>query len=215
MISTVASQGFRLSLKEIAVVRRAQAAPNLVVAAVAESNRQQIDRCCSKTLSFTGSLTFAQFSAKAGAPKLSYFERKQQAKEDRVAAFEEKLDRLEKRKNRRVGKPKDILKNQFRPWWNQRKSYEEMMHRRARQQGLDWKIEVAVILERIPIVLPDKDGWEKEFEELDAYLSQFGKELPRELSSDTTATSDEAFEPAYSDEDLIGTLSFPFHDSIR
>ena len=82
MISTVASQGFRLSLKEIAVVRRAQAVPNLVVAAVAESNRQQIDRCCSKTLSFTGSLTFAQFSAKAGAPKLSYFERKQQAKED-------------------------------------------------------------------------------------------------------------------------------------
>jgi alkanesulfonate monooxygenase SsuD/methylene tetrahydromethanopterin reductase-like flavin-dependent oxidoreductase (luciferase family) len=114
------------------------------------------------------------------------------------------LERLHKRLNRREGKPKDVLKSDFRPWWTKRIAYEEMMERRARAAGMDWKIEVAVILERNPVILPDKDDWEKEYEELHAYLAQFGKEYPKEFTGEAASGLDDEMEPVFTDEELIG-----------
>ena len=146
------------------------------------------------------------FSTKAkkqdkAVPEASYFERKKQAKELRTREYEIKVERVETRKNRRDDSPKNVLRNEFRAWWNKRRAYQEMMERKARVAGLDWKIEVAVIVERTPIVLPDKEEWETDFEELHAYLSQFGKEFPKEFVGETTDSSSPA---PFTDEELLG-----------
>jgi hypothetical protein len=137
----------------------------------------------------------------AAVPEGSYFERKQQAKELRTREYEIKVERVESRKIRRDDSPKNVLRNEFRAWWNKRRAYQEMMERKARIAGLEWKIEVAVILERTPVVLPDKEDWETEFEELHAYLSQFGKEFPKEFVGEST---DSSSSPPLTDEDLLG-----------
>jgi hypothetical protein len=139
----------------------------------------------------------------AAVPEGSYFERKQQAKELRTREYEIKVERVEKRKGRRDDAPKNVLRNEFRAWWNKRRAYQEMMERKARIAGLEWKIEVAVIVERTPVILPDKEDWETEFEELHAYLSQFGKEFPKEFVGETT-TDEASTPPAFTDEDLWG-----------
>ena len=33
----------------------------------------------------------------------------------------------------------------------------------------------------MPVILPDKEQWEVDYEELDAYLKQFGRDYPKEL----------------------------------
>jgi hypothetical protein len=141
--------------------------------------------------------------AAAAAKTVSYFERKEKAKETRTQDYVTKLERIEQRKIRREGKPMDVLRSEFRPWWEKRKAYEEMMERFARKAGLDWKIEVAVILERIPVVFPDKEDWETEYEELYAYLAQFGKEYPKEFIGEMN-TSQEEYEPVFTEDELIG-----------
>ena len=70
---------------------------------------------------------------------------------------------------------------EFRSWFIKKKVDEEYMDRKARQAGLAWKINVAVLLERLPVILPDKEDWEIEFENLESYLMQFGKQYPEEL----------------------------------
>ena len=55
------------------------------------------------------------------------------------------------------------------------------MNRKARQAGMDWKIQVAVIVERLPVVTPDVEEWEQQYLDLRAYLDQFTWEYPEEL----------------------------------
>ena len=55
------------------------------------------------------------------------------------------------------------------------------MNRKARQAGLDWKIRVAVILIRSPLELADREKWELEYDQMKAYLNQFGKMYPEVL----------------------------------
>ena len=134
-------------------------------------------------------------------PQLSYFDRKRLAKEARTTEFEERLQRQERRRHRRVGSPKDVLKGEFKEWWDKRKAFEQMMERRARKAGMEWMIQVAVILERLPIVLPDKEEWEKEFDDLQTYLNQFGKEFPKEFVGERI---EEVEEPVFTEEELLG-----------
>jgi hypothetical protein len=65
----------------------------------------------------------------------------------RTRYFSTKAKRVEKRKSRRNDAPKNVLEHGFRAW-----SYQEMKEHKARIAGLEWKIEVAVILERTPII---------------------------------------------------------------
>jgi len=55
------------------------------------------------------------------------------------------------------------------------------MDRKARQAGLPWKVRVCAVVERLPVILPDREEWETNYEELSAYLQQFGREYPKEL----------------------------------
>ena len=133
----------------------------------------------------------------------NYFERKQARKEQRTQQFQNRYQRSLDLKDRRAQAPKGIIKEEFQSWFQAKLAREEKWDRQARQQGKDWKIQVAVILERLPQVLPDKEDFEKDFEELQAYLAQFGKQYPKEFSS-TMAGNGAA---PISDEELIGTFS--------
>jgi hypothetical protein len=135
------------------------------------------------------------------ATEPSYFERKAALKQQRVQYYQQKLQRTAQLKHRRDGAPKDVLKNEFVSWWDRRRIYEEKMERKARQAGMEWKIQVATIVERLPIVLPDKMDFESDFEDLQAYLkSHTGKNYPVEF----TGTSGTDQPVALTDEELLG-----------
>jgi hypothetical protein len=142
----------------------------------------------------------------AAAATLSYFDRKAQKKEATRQAYQNRLSKRKQLVHRRDDAPKDVLKSQFNDWWKPQKDWQEMMDRKARQQGKDWKIRVAAIVERLPVVLPDKPDWEREFEELRAYLGQFGKEYSKELFPDQSLAGDDDSAPVpMTDEELLGT----------
>lgn len=130
----------------------------------------------------------------------SYFERKQARKDERTQLYQAKLQRAIALKDRRSHAPKDVLKQEFQEWWHAKLAREQKWDRQARHEGKDWKIEVAVVLERMPQILPDRRASEKEFDELQAYLKQFGKEYPKEFSA---ALPKDGSAPV-SDEDLLG-----------
>jgi|TARA_B110001450_G_scaffold22231_1_gene19891 hypothetical protein len=132
---------------------------------------------------------------------LSYYERKMKAKEQRIEAYRQKVERAVRIGSRRDSAPKDVLKNEFRSWWVGRKSYEERLDRRSRQAGMDWTIQVSTIVERLPVVLPDKEDFETEFEFSQAYLTaNRGKVYPKEF----TGVEKEDIPEAYTDEELLG-----------
>ena len=132
---------------------------------------------------------------------ISYFERKAATKQARVEAYKHKLERAIRIKSRRDNAPRDVKKNEFRSWWDGRKAYEEQMDRKARQAGMDWTVKVATIVERLPVVMPDKEPFETEFEDLQAYLkAHSGKEYPKEFLGSEKGERPEA----YTDEELMG-----------
>jgi hypothetical protein len=111
-------------------------------------------------------------------------EEKAAAKEQRRKRWHEKQERLSGLQTRRDGRPRDVKRKEFREWHDKRRIYQEIMDKKARQEGLDWKIKVAAVVERLPIVLPDKEPWEKDYLELRRYLDQFDFEYPSELGMD-------------------------------
>jgi large subunit ribosomal protein L46 len=139
----------------------------------------------------------------------SYFDRKQAAKQARVQTYQDRLHKDEERKHRRDEAPKNVRKNEFRSWWDQRRIYEEGLDRKARQAGKGWKIQVAVVLERLPVVLADIPEWERDFDELQAFRSQFGKVYPKELVPERTAPT------LVTDEELLAELPLNFRPAPR
>jgi large subunit ribosomal protein L46 len=110
-----------------------------------------------------------------------YFQTKQAEKERRRALFDSRQERRQRLLTRRAGKPRDEKRQEFRKWFIQKKVRDEYLERKARQAGLGWKIQVAAILERPPIVLPDIEPWEQDYLDLEAHVAQFGKQYPKEF----------------------------------
>jgi hypothetical protein len=178
---------------------RQQLSPCLVVAANGPSSSQQRGFATNPNKKKKNT---ADGNTEDSSSSLSYFERKVVAKQQRVEAYQDKLERASRIKSRRDDSPKDVLKNDFRSFWDGRRAYEEILDRRARQAGMDWTIQVATIVERLPIVMSDKEEFEREFEDLQAYLlAHRGKEYPKEF----TGTDGDGRSEAYTDEELIGT----------
>ena len=207
MVTTMASSAIRIRRQLSSVVTQSKL----------HSSLQSASRCFA-TLDFTSSIArsvendskrnFATKKKKKKADKedaeesLSYFKRKAASKQLRVEAYKHKLERASRVKSRRDNAPKDVKKNDFLSWWSGRRAYEEQMNRKARQAGMDWTIQVATVVERLPIVMPDKADFETEFEDLQAYLQAHrGKEYPKEF----TGTDGSGRPEAYTDEELMGT----------
>ena len=112
--------------------------------------------------------------------ELSYQERKDLAKQIRREMWEKKQNRLERLKTRRDHSPKDVKKTLFRSWWDKELMYHDKLIRLAKKEGRPWRIRVAVMVERLPVVTPDVDEWEREYLDLRDYLMTFGKEYPAE-----------------------------------
>ena len=126
----------------------------------------------------------AEKNASDGAAKEpSYWEQKKAKKERRRELYASRIERKNRLKVRRAGKPKDTKKIAFHNFFIKKKVDDEYLNRKSRQAGLEWKLKVGVILERIEIVLPDKQKWEKEYEDLRTHLRRFGKQYPKEFTN--------------------------------
>jgi large subunit ribosomal protein L46 len=154
----------------------------------------------------------AAFSTNASPPSSSlYYAKKQAAKDRRRELFETKVERQHGLQSRRVNRPRlGQNRRDFRSFFIKKKVDEEYMERKARQAGLDWKINVAVILERPNVVLPDKEDWEVEYEDLQAHLAQFGKMYPKGL-----VNVDYDAKVAMTDEELLALLPEGFRPAPR
>jgi large subunit ribosomal protein L46 len=115
-------------------------------------------------------------------PTLSYWEQKKAAKDRRRELFISRQERKQRVKVRRAGKPQDTKKIEFQTFFIEKKVTDEHLDRKSRQAGLEWKVRVAVLLERLNVVLPDKEPWEVEYENLKTHLNRFGKQYPKEFS---------------------------------
>ncbi len=121
----------------------------------------------------------------------TYKDEKLAAKEIRREQYEAKMARLESLQTRREGRPMDVKKAEFKSWYDKRRTYHEVMDRKARQHEKDWKIEVAAVVERLPLVTPDMEPWEAEYAELRKHLDQFTWDYPSELMQSRKSDDDE------------------------
>jgi len=148
----------------------------------------------------TGKQVLTPFSSRFFAT-LPMKEEKLAKKQKRTELYEYSRQRIQKLKTRREERDVGVKKKTFREWYDKRRIYQEIMVRKARQANMEWTIRAAAILERLPIVTPDKPQWEIDYLNLKTYLEQFGKEYPEELG----------FSPrkgnlAITDEELLGAL---------
>jgi large subunit ribosomal protein L46 len=127
--------------------------------------------------------TTAKNAADGSTKEPSYWEQKKAKKERRRQLYEAAQERKKRLKVRRAGKPKDTKKIDFHKFFITKKVNDEYLDRKSRQVGLEWKLKVGVILERIEIVLPDKQKWEVEYENLRTHLRRFGKQYPKEFTN--------------------------------
>lgn len=145
---------------------------------------------------------------------ISYWEQKKAAKERRRDLHNKRQERVQRLKVRRFGRPQDEKKVAFNRFFIRKKVNDEFMDRKARQMGLEWQIRVAVILERIPVIQPDKEEWEIEYDNLRAHLNLFGKVYPKELIGNVAGFNDTPHEDAASsgrpmtDDEVLALLPF-------
>lgn len=111
---------------------------------------------------------------------LSYRARKEAAKQKRRDTYAKHQDRLERLQTRRDNSPKDVKKTIFRSWWDKEVQYHDVLLRKAKREKKPWKIRVAAMVERLPVVTPDMEPWEREYIDLRDYLWTYGKEYPEE-----------------------------------
>jgi large subunit ribosomal protein L46 len=138
--------------------------------------------CAAPTRLLTSSFaTKAKKEDPAATTTIGYLAQKKAAKEQRREKYQIKQDRLERLVTRQSSKPRDEKKRAFRSWFVKKKVDEEFMNRKARQANLQWKMQVACIVERVQVVLPDKQEWETEYENLKTHLFKYGVQYPKEL----------------------------------
>ncbi|KAL3800757.1 hypothetical protein ACHAW5_002471 [Stephanodiscus triporus] len=113
-------------------------------------------------------------------PPTSYQDRKDAAKQKRREAYDRAQDRLLRLSTRRDHSPRDVLRKKFREWWDSELVYHDHLLRSAKREGMPWRVRVSVMVERIPVVIPDMESWEKEYVDLRDWLWTYGKEYPEE-----------------------------------
>ena len=84
--------------------------------------------------------------------------------------------------------------------------YHDILTQKAKQEGKAWRIRVATMVERLPVVTPDVEEWEREYNDLRDYLMTFGKEFPPETGFMPPASEDDHV--VMSDEEMLGEFVF-------
>lgn len=138
---------------------------------------------------------------------LTHQQRKDAAKQKRTTTWDSKQLRLEKLKTRRDNSPKDVMKNKFRSWWDKEAMYHRVLCQAAKREKKPWKIRVAAMVERLPVVTPDVEPWEREYIDLRDYLWTYGKEYPEETGFMYAPDKPEDH-VVPSDEELLAGLPF-------
>lgn len=111
-----------------------------------------------------------------------YKAEKKAAKERRTALYNYKVTRKAGLRSRQDPEKKNYLKKQFRLWFDGMASKQAYLDREARRQGKEWNINVAAMVERLPIVTPDKHQWELDYLNLKAELQRYDMiPYPKEL----------------------------------
>ncbi len=146
-----------------------------------------------------------QPAKKDDASTLSYWEQKAAAKNRRRELFISRQERKQRVKVRRAGKPKDTKKIEFQAFYIEKKVKDEFLDRKSRQAKLEWKIRVAILLERPNVVSPDKEKWEIEYDELKMHLNRYGKQYPKEFVG---SDFDYDHERPMTYDDMIASLPF-------
>ncbi|CAB9511315.1 39S ribosomal protein L46, mitochondrial [Seminavis robusta] len=111
----------------------------------------------------------------------AYWKEKKASKRFRTEQYAKQQANKAKVERRRDGKPKHARRKQFESWFKPKQAMEAYSNRQAKRVGMEWKLQVAVLLERLPVVLPDKPQWEGDYEVLRTYLDQFGRDYPEWL----------------------------------
>eukprot|EP00573_Skeletonema_grethae_P004185 CAMPEP_0201709326 /NCGR_PEP_ID=MMETSP0578-20130828/58045_1 /ASSEMBLY_ACC=CAM_ASM_000663 /TAXON_ID=267565 /ORGANISM="Skeletonema grethea, Strain CCMP 1804" /LENGTH=366 /DNA_ID=CAMNT_0048198293 /DNA_START=99 /DNA_END=1200 /DNA_ORIENTATION=+ len=137
----------------------------------------------------------------------TYQERKAAEKQLRRETWEKKQARLERLKTRRDASPKDVKKTAFRSWWDKELMYHNKLQRLAKKEGKPWRIRVAAMVERLPVVTPDVEEWEQDYIDLRDFLMTYGKEYPAETGFMFAPDKPEDH-VVESDEELIAGLPF-------
>jgi len=119
--------------------------------------------------------------ASADGTPLTHQARKDAAKQHRRDRYESQQARLLRLRTRREGIP-DVgkMKREFRGWFDKEVKYHEILESRARRNNEKWRIRVAAMVERLPVITPDVLPWEREYFDLRDYLATYGKEYPEE-----------------------------------
>jgi len=136
--------------------------------------------------------------------ELGYWERKKAKKEQRRVQYHAQKERQARLATRRAGRNRGVMKRAFRTWFIRKKVDDEYHHRKAKQAGLDWRYQIAAIVQRINVVQPDKYEWEKEYEQLQAQLGVWGKVYPEEFAGKQKIEDHKIL----TDEELIALLPF-------
>lgn len=145
-------------------------------------------------------------------PKTTYTEKltslkqyeaeKEASKDRRTELYNKKVERKEGLKTRQNPEKKNFLKKQFRQWFDNMASKQAYLDREARRQGKEWKINVAAMVERLPIITPDREQWESDYMQLQSELSRYDDiAYPKELGFE-----DPIDRKIYTEEELLGTF---------
>ena len=111
-----------------------------------------------------------------------YKNEKQAGKDRRTEQYNNKINRRAGLGSRQNPENKNHKKNEFRQWFDGMASKQAYLDREARRQGKQWKINVAAMVERLPIVTPDKHDWELDYFYLKAEMQRYdGVAFPKEL----------------------------------
>mmetsp|Transcript_15592 Transcript_15592/g.18120 ORF Transcript_15592/g.18120 Transcript_15592/m.18120 type:complete len:348 (+) Transcript_15592:189-1232(+) len=109
---------------------------------------------------------------------------KSAAKQRRKEIHDAKIERRSSLPQRRDKEKKNHNNKVFRSWFDKLTEQQAYLDREARRQGLPWKIKVAVMIERLPVVTPDMEDWELDYMYLRAELDRYGIQYPKELGMD-------------------------------
>jgi len=140
-----------------------------------------------------------------------YNNEKQAAKERRTNLYRSKINRRQSLPNRQDAARKNHKKQVFRSWYDALASKQAFLDREARRQNKKFKIRVAAMVERLPVVTPDREDWESEFWNLKAELARYdGINYPKELGF-----VDPLDRKVFSEEELLDMLPEGFTPAPR